>query len=135
MSQRDQWEFNYTIKQVLVGATTKKAFHEGRLQWWRNKKEETIAAIKSDGLEVDDSIVNEMSKTGYLSNNTFAGRGPTVTIKDEYLRDLSECSSKISEHEGKIKAYDAWMQVLTDQKESDTLPLRHDDWMYFFGVK
>jgi hypothetical protein len=128
---RDKWEFTYQVDQVLAGAKAKHAFHTSRLEWWEKKKDETLAKIKAEGLEIDDSIVNELGKTGYMSNR--ANRGVTVTINEEMERDLVECTNKIDQHRGKVMSYDNWVQVLSAQPSMSILHLTQEDWVYFYG--
>lgn len=128
---RNEWKFQYQVSQVLKGAKDKHAFHYNRWEWWKAKKEETIAKIKAEGLVIDDSIVNELGKTGYVSN--MSNRGVNVTINEEMERDLVECTNKIDQHNRQVTGYGNWVQVLENQLSTMTLELTQDDWVYFFG--
>lgn len=123
---RDKWTFPYPADKLLEAATTKKAFHEQRLQWWTDKRKEVEDKIKAEGIEIDDTIAEQVGKfsTGY--------RGPQVQIRNDLVKDLEECVQKINEHRAHIKGYDAWMQVLASQGQA-TFMLNQDDWLFFFG--
>lgn len=132
MSMRDKWTFTYPVKEILEAATDKMEHALGRQQWWEDKKATTLAAIKADGIEIDQSIA-EMAYSAAAINNTWGGRQTNVVIKPELLKDLHECMSKIEEHKAKAKQYDAWKQVFTAQPPLASYGLNQDDWMYFFG--
>lgn len=133
-SHKAYWTFIYPVAEVLAGAKEKKKYHETRKIWWGDKKTETITKIKSEGITITESIVEELSKLGY---STQRNGGPQVTIDNKMQQDLSECVSKIKEHELRIKEYDAWVQILTAKAAlnvpNDTLTLTQTDWLYFFG--
>jgi hypothetical protein len=126
---RHEWKFMYTADRLLGAATTKKAWHESRLHWWAKKRDEIKETIKSEGIEIDESVA--FGTETYLSNKS-THRGSTVSIRNDLVKDLTECVNKVSEHQNKVKDYDAWMQVLTSQGQA-TFDLNQDDWLFFFG--
>lgn len=128
---RASWKFTYTADRLLEAATSKKDFHAGRLDWWAAKRKETEALIRSEGIEIDESVA--AGALGSLTSNySNSGRGPSVSIRNDLVRDLTECVGKTSEHEAKIKDYGAWIQVLASQGQA-SLDLHQDDWLFFFG--
>jgi hypothetical protein len=129
MMNRASWKFTYTADKLLDAATAKKNFHTSRLDWWTGKRKETEALIRSEGIEIDESVAANLGSLNSYSNS---GRGPSVSIRNDLVRDLTECVSKTNEHEGKIKDYDAWIQVLASQGQA-SLDLQQDDWLFFFG--
>jgi hypothetical protein len=125
---RNEWNFPYTADKLLTAATDKKAFHEGRLTWWEGKRKEVEATIRSEGIEIDESVAAGFSTYA----NSTAHRGAQVNIRTDLVRDLQECVGKNTEHREKIKQYDAWTQVLASQGQA-TFDLHQDDWLFFFG--
>lgn len=125
---RDEWNFPYTADKLLKAATDKKAFHEGRLTWWQDKQKEVETTIRSEGIEIDESVAAGFSTYA----NSAAHRGANVTIRNDLVRDLQECVGKTQEHRGKIQQYDAWAQVLASQGQA-SFDLHQDDWLFFFG--
>lgn len=125
---RDEWKFAYTAEKLLEAATAKKTFHEGRLTWWTDKQKEVEATIRSEGIEIDESVA--IGTSNYA--NSFTGRGANVTIRNDLVRDLQECVSKAQEHREKVRGYDAWIQVLASQGRA-AFDLHQDDWLFFFG--
>lgn len=121
---RNVWKFSYTANRLCEAAKKKVEWHTGRKEWWTNKKEEVMTTIKSEGLEIDESVAFKMSSS--------YNRNTTVNIRNDLLKDLDECVGKMSEHENKVKDYSAWVQVLESQGHV-TLELNHDDWLFFFG--
>ncbi len=121
--KRHEWEFPYTADKLLAVATTKHGFHQGRLEWWTTKKADVLTQIKAEGLEIDESVA-----LGYSNS----GRNTSVNVRVDLLRDLNECVGKVTEHGGKVKDYDAWIQVLGSQGQS-SFALHQEDWLFFFG--
>lgn len=126
---RHEWTFTYTADKLLAAAIAKKNWHEGRLNWWAKSRDEIKQTIKSEGIEIDESVA--YGTENYLSNKS-AHRGAAVSIRNDLVKDLNECVQKVSEHQNKIKDYDAWVQVLESQGQS-SLELNQDDWLFFFG--
>ncbi len=123
---RDEWKFSYTADRLLEAAMGKKEFHLGRLDWWSKKQKEVEGTIRSEGIEIDESVASA------ITNYSTAHRGAQVNIRGDLVRDLQECVVKVSEHREHIKNYDAWAQVLSSQGSS-SFDLHQDDWLFFFG--
>src|SRR5206468_2379673 len=112
---RASWKFTYTADKLLDAATAKKDWHASRLDWWSGKRKETEDKIRSEGIEIDESVGVGSLTTANYSNS---GRGPQVSIRNDLVRDLTECVQKTNEHEGKIRDYGAWIQVLASQGQT-----------------
>ncbi len=50
--QRNEWNFHYSGKQLLEAANAKLAHHQKKHGWWLARKDELLAKIRSEGLEV-----------------------------------------------------------------------------------
>jgi hypothetical protein len=122
---KDKWEFEYTASKLAEAAAIKKETHIKKLAWWEAKKTEIMQKVKDTGIEIRDSVAASYS-------NTKGGYGPQIEINDGMQRDLTECQSKILEHNRLVEQYDGWCQVLEANKES-RLKLNHEDWLFFFG--
>lgn len=123
---RTSWKFTYTADKLFGAADSKKSWHMERLKWWSDKRKEVEGVIRAEGIEIDESVAAGL---GTYAN---AVRGPQVSIRNDLVKDLSECVMKTTEHEGKCREYDAWMQVLASQGQA-SLDLNQDDWLFFFG--
>lgn len=134
--QRNEWKFSYPADVLLDAATKKHTFHQERFKFWDDKKKETVAKIRSEGIEIDESLTNMPLMPGSASNNinaiTSRYRGETVSVRADLITDLNECVSKVQEHHRKSNEYSAWMQVLGPQGKTG-YDLHQDDWMFFFG--
>lgn len=126
---RHAWKFMYTADRLLAATTHKKTWHEGRLSWWAKKRDEIKETIKAEGIEIDESVA--FGTDNYLSNKA-SHRGATVSIRNDLVKDLTECVEKVAEHQNKVKDYDAWMQVLESQGLA-AFDLNQADWLFFFG--
>ena len=125
---RDEWKFDYPASKITEAAVIKLQFHRERFDWWKNKKEQVIAQIRAEGLEIDENIALE-----YVSPKSRDWeRGAQVTVRDDLRKDLDECLKKLAYHTGLINDYDGWHQILVANPEA-MLGLDHSDWLFFFG--
>jgi hypothetical protein len=130
---REKWNFSYRVDAILAGAIKKVAHHKARLRWWEEQKQEIMAKIRAEGIEIDESLAAASGGRAAFVSNTY-GRNPTVQIRNDFVQDLAECVGKIREHRSLADDYAAWVQVLGAQKSDMMHELQHDDWMFFFGV-
>ena len=59
---RANWKFTYSAVRLAEGAETKLKFHEERIAFWKKHKDELVAEIRKDGLEI-----SEGTALGYAS--------------------------------------------------------------------
>lgn len=121
---RDKWDFEFTASKLAEAATSKKSFHESRLEFWTKAKAKVMDEVKESGIEVSESEAG--------SNYSKSGFAPQVMVRNDLQKRLTECHNKIQEHHNKINEYGGWIQVLTANAES-RLKLNSDDYLYFFG--
>lgn len=131
--KRDDWTMPYTGKTLLQAAKEKLTFHEGRKTWWTQKKDELIEKIRAEGINVTESVVDELGKLGYSTSANLAFGGPTIQIDAGLAAQVREAAQKVHEHKEKIGQYNAWAQMLEAAPEAASFDLAHDDWMFFFG--
>lgn len=122
---RDQWEFDYTARNLADGAKSQREFRLGRVAFWQDAKTRTMVEVKESGIEVSESA-------GASVSNYTTGRGPQVMVRADLQGKLSECHTKIAEHQQAADDYAGWIQVLEANPEV-RLKLTHADWLYFFG--
>lgn len=129
--KRNEWEVQYTGSALADAAMAKIDFHGGRLKFWAGKKEEVMGEIKASGLEINESLADQLRASNSYQATT-QGYGPSVTIRDDLLQKMQEAHGKVGTHESLIKQYQAWAQMMTAHPTA-LFSLRHDDWMFFFG--
>ncbi len=112
---RINWKFSYAASRLLDAAATKQAWHQGRLNWWADKRDDVKKTIKAEGIEIDESVA--FGTDNYMGNKS-TYRNSSVNIRADLVTDLTECVNKVSEHQNKIKDYAAWVQVLASQGET-----------------
>ncbi len=56
----DEWVFTYKIETIAEATTSNLLFHQERFKWWKDKKEQVMAKIREDGLEIDETIVMDI---------------------------------------------------------------------------
>jgi len=54
--QREDWKFDYTAQRLAEAAQRKIDWHRERLAFWSGRREETLATIRAEGLEIDEKI-------------------------------------------------------------------------------
>jgi hypothetical protein len=125
---RREWKFDYTASKLAEAAQAKVNWHAERLEWWRNKKNEVFALIRSEGIEVDEKIALAFQNPKSRDYD----RGAQVMVRNDLQKDLDECMEKLSTHTQKLNEYAGWQQVLAANSESRQA-LDIDDWLFFFG--
>jgi len=126
--QRKEWKFDYTASKLAEAAKTKHLHHQERFEWWKEKRDQVMAEIRKDGLEIDEKIALE-----YVSpKRRDWEQGAQVTVRNDLKKDLDECLEKLAYHTGLMNDYHGWHQVLSANPEA-RLSLDHDDWLFFFG--
>lgn len=125
---RNEWKFDYTAARLAEAAQAKIAHHQARLAFWQGKREETLATIRSEGLEIDEKIV-----LGYQSPKARDwDRGNRVTVRDDLRHQLDEVLDKLKAHTEKLTQYAGWQELLRANPEA-RLGVDLDDWLFFFG--
>lgn len=125
---RDTWKFAYTAARLADGAQVKLKFHDERIAWWKQRKDELVVQIRTDGIEV-----SEGAALGYSNpKSRDFERGAKVMVRNDLKDKLDECMEKLAYHVGKRREYDGWVQVLTGNPE-DRLEADMQDWLFYFG--
>lgn len=126
--QRSEWKFDYTAARLAEAAQAKIAHHEERLEFWRGKREEVLAKIRSEGLEIDEKIVVSYEHPKARDWE----RANRVTVRDDLRQQLDEVLAKLKFHTDQLRQYGGWQQLLLANPES-RLGLDIEDWLFFFG--
>jgi hypothetical protein len=140
-SLRPFWKFQFPAGEVAKGAEGQRDFRKSRQEWWTTKKAEVMEAIKKDGIEITESLADQLVTGGLRAQamSNYQGTtaiGPQVTIRQDLLRQLQECHQKIDHHRRAVDEYDGWVQFLgRDGDRNRTLELTQADWLYFFGKR
>ncbi len=125
---RKEWKFDYAASKLLEAAQGKIGYHQERLTFWKSKREEVLATIRSEGIEVDEKIVlgirNPKSRDWE--------RGGQVMVRNDLQKDLEEVYEKLHWHTEKLCNYQAWEEVLSANPDN-LLPLDVEDWQFFFS--
>jgi len=53
--KRDEWKFEYTAARLAEAADAKISHHGERLAFWKAKRDEVLATIRAEGLEIDEN--------------------------------------------------------------------------------
>ena len=126
--KREAWIFSYQGQALADAAQAKIKHHSERLEWWKQKKNEVTATIRSEGLEVDEKIALQYSNPKARDWD----RGGEVLIRNDLRKQLAECFEKLSYHTETINEYEAWFQTLSAHPEQQ-FELDINDWLFFFS--
>lgn len=129
---RDDWEFTFQVSKVLEGARSQLDYRQGRVKFWLGKKDEVMKEIGSSGLSIYEP---EAEKFSSYTNSTRGHHGAQVQVDPNLQKRLTEATEKSRENIERVAEYEAWVQFLTAGKPEDTLKLKHEDWMFFFGKR
>jgi histidinol-phosphate/aromatic aminotransferase/cobyric acid decarboxylase-like protein len=124
-SKREGWEFEYTASKVAEGAVRQRQFRLAKVLWWKEAKAKVMAEIKESGIEVSESVADQ------ISNYSTQAIGPRVMVRSDLQTKLTECHQKIQQHQQAADEYAGWVQVLRANPEN-RLKLTQADWLYFF---
>ena len=125
---RDHWQFDYSAAQLTEATQAQIAHHQERIQFWRITKDQVIATIRAEGIEVDEKLV-----LAYASPKSRDWEdGGEIMIRNDLRKRLAECFKKLAYHTGWRDTYFGWKQLLDANPES-RMPLEIDDWLFFFG--
>ena len=102
-------------------------FHTERLEHWRSRKDEVLARIRSEGIEVEEKAV-----LGFRSpKERDWQQGAKVMVRNDLRLELDECLEKLAHHTGKCSDYAGWAQALSANMAA-CFALDIEDWLYFF---
>ena len=126
--QRNEWTFEYTAGKLSDAASAKMRHHGERVRFWKSKREEVLATIRAEGLEIDEKLV-----LGFQTPKSRDWeRANRVTVRDDLRQHLDECLDKLRFHTDQLSQSDGWQQVLAANAER-RVALTIDDWLFFFG--
>lgn len=134
---RLNWEFFYTVQQLLAGAKSQLAFREERQAFWTGVYNDTKNKIESGGgITITESASRQQGwATDKLSAYTGRSLVPSVQIDPTLEAQLLEADSKILHHKQKVDEYRAWVEVFETAAKThpeSTKLLKMADWLYFF---
>lgn len=133
-SYRNTWTSTVDVSDVEKAATEKVEFHSKRKAWWTTKKNEIVEEMRSSGIKISETIVEELGKLGY-SNSTVGNRqGVSVSIDSKLQERLGESMQKIDQHTKKESSYIAWVSFLSTVAADTQMTLTMDDYSFFFGA-
>jgi len=125
--QRNEWQFSYTISQLLQAVVERAAHHEDRLAYWTRKLEDAKKALKEEGIDFHERVAahSRLGSTQYVDQPVF---------DSEKLKDLSEAKERVAHHKSEIEKFESWAAVFGNEPDRNrTLLLHHDD-VLFFGL-
>ena len=106
---RDNWEFQFTVAEVMTGVTKKIDHHSTRQAWWENELEQAEAS------------------EGRRERRNSVGEELVVVGDPELANRVKECSKSIRRHTDRRQDYETWHRVLASQqakKDTVFLPLK-----------
>jgi hypothetical protein len=126
--KRNDWTFDHTAARLAEAAEAKVKHHEARLAFWHDSRASVLAAIRTDGIEIDEKIVMGF-QTPKAQDWQRANR---VSIRDDLRAQLDECHDKLRWHTEHLEQFKGWLALLNANPEA-RLPLDGEDWRYFFA--
>jgi hypothetical protein len=128
---RDQWTFRYNATQLAEATRAKIDYHNKCLEFWDTRREQLIAEIRADGLEVNEKTVLRTNERASIKGRDWTSGGD-VMIRNDLRKSLEETYQKLSYHTVRRDQYNGWLQAFTDNPENFH-ELDMDDWQFFHG--
>lgn len=119
---RNSWTFEYQVKEVLDACRARMKYHEERIAWWKNERDEVEKKLRDSGV-----TFNEPTYTG--------GARLEARLDDTLTSRLAECRTSVNWHENRYNDYEAFEEALFRETAMDnpaTLHLTADDVNFFF---
>lgn len=129
--KRDTWTFRYTAQQLADATKAKIEHHNKCLEFWEARREQLIAEIRADGIEVNEKTVLQTPERTNIKGRDWTAGGD-VMIRNDLRKSLIESYEKLSYHTSRRDQYKGWLHAFTDNQE-DSHELEMDDWQFFFG--
>lgn len=119
---RETWEFPYSPQALKEASEKRLEYHQQRLEWWENEREEAEGKLKDKGFEYREQQRSTLAKE-------------LVVVADpDLLKRVKECSDKVTQHERRIREYEAWIRAFTVKMEKEPgtdIPLKIKDILHF----
>jgi hypothetical protein len=128
---RDTWTFRYTAKQLAEATKAKIEHHDKCLEFWDGRREQLIAEIRADGIEVNEKAVLQTPERMNIKGRDWT-TGGDVMIRNDLRKSLTETYEKLAYHTSRRDQYKGWLKAFTDNPENSH-ELDMDDWLFFFG--
>jgi hypothetical protein len=125
--KRNEWTFGYAAARLAAAADERAAHHRARLAFWREKREEVLARIRSEGIEIEEKIALEYQSPKARDWD----RANRVTVRDDLRQQLDEVLDKLRSHTDQVQQYEGWAAVL-DANPEQRVELDIADWLFFF---
>ena len=123
LSNREQWEFTFTAREVVVALDKRIEHHTSRLAWWENEMDQAEAGLVDKGFE-------------YRERHQTGGAGLVVVGDPELANRVKQCQRSVNRHKENKQLFETWNRVLGSQVKQDskaTLLMKYDD-VKFFGL-
>lgn len=133
-SRRDIWKISKNQEEVSSAITKMIEYHEKKLKFWDNKKDEFLETLKKDGVVIDTSLVEQYGKGGYETSNSLSNNRNRfqVSVDTDLQRKLTETVDKVNLHTQKLKDYKNWKTFVDSVYPNSELELTFDDYVFFF---
>lgn len=115
---REDWEFQFTAKEVAEAAEKVSSYHRGRQQHWDERARNLATEIRETGVELKEITVTGGSRFEAHVNNSLGNQ-------------LSEAKSKADSHKMTADKYADWGFALRTLAPSQTLSLDVTDVTFF----
>ena len=123
LSNREQWEFSFTAREVVVALDKRIEHHVSRLAWWESEMEQAEAGLVDKGFE-------------YRERRLSGGDELIVVGDPELANRVKQCRNSLRRHKENKQFFETWNRVLGSRLKQDseaTLLMKYDD-VKFFGL-
>ena len=90
---RDTWTFRYAAKQLAEATKAKIEHHDKCLEFWDGRREQLIAEVRADGIEVTEKAVLQTPERMNIKGRDWT-TGGDVMIRNDLRKSLAETNTK-----------------------------------------
>lgn len=125
-TNRQDWEFEYTVSAVLAACEMRIAYHRSRVAHWTEKFNEVKTSLP-ETISIDGA--EEFMIASSVSNSSYGA--PRLRLDPELERRFTAATRKVMEHRQNAEIYDRWVSVLKTELASRTMRLKMADVEFF----
>jgi hypothetical protein len=126
-TNRQEWEFEHSISDILAAATRRTQYHTERLGFWKNSLDAIVQNLPNT---VNVRKLEEFMAASSFSNKVSYGL-PSLQLDPEVQKDFTLAVQKIAEHRNKMEQYGTWVAVLANESSARSLKLTMEDIQFF----
>jgi len=130
--QRQRWGVDVRISALLRAATRKEGYHRERREEWKQRREDAVARLRSEGIKFNISE-EEFEKLVATYASNYRNQPGGITLDQTIVQEIQEAERKAKEHANHVDELLLWQGTLRlfESAGRTHLPVDHEACVYF----